>query len=144
MKKLKHLKNFNEVSENLNISDVSNCLLKNGFEKIKEEDIPNYFDEEDNINSFKNENVYEFGYLTYDDYCIVRLDKNRNDSVLSYKDGSGNFIIKYKNELYIGDWSEGEYNIGTDDNWGNNSDVFSDFKTEMIQNNISLYYCENF
>jgi hypothetical protein len=99
-KTVKSLKQFNE---NSNISDVSNCLLKCGFEQITEEEIKNYTGEEDDLTSYENENIYEFGYLYYDNYCIIKLNKNRNDSVLRYKDGSSNFIIRYNNKLYIGD-----------------------------------------
>jgi len=148
MKDNKIVKSFNQFNENMNISDVSNCLLKCDFEQISEEEIKNYGfgseDDEVDLSSFEEENIYDFGYLSYDNYCIIKLDKKRGDSVLRYKDGSGNFIIKYNNKLYIGDWSEGENIIGRDDNWGNNSEVFDDFKKDMIKNNISFYYCVNF
>lgn len=126
------------------MGDISNCLLKCGFEEITECEIKNYTGEDDNLTSYISENIYEFGYLSYDDYCVIKLDKNRGDSVLRHKNGSSNFIIKYNDKLYMGEWSEGENIIGRDDNWGDNSYVFDEFKKDMIKNNISSYYCINF
>ena len=145
MKKKIDNTNDKNTDKKLIISDVSNCLLKCGFEQITEDEIKNYTGiDDDDLTSYKNEDIYEFGYLSHDNYCIIKLDKHNNDCVLRYKDGSSEFIIRYNNKLYMGYWSEGENIIGRDDNWGSNSEIFDDFKKDMIKNNISVYYCVNF
>lgn len=122
-------------------------LLECGFEEISEKDIVDYIGIKGvSLKSFEVERISDFGYLSTSNYCIIKTNRNINDAVLRYKDGSSNFIIKYNNKLFMGNWSEGEYIINDpdDDYWGDNSEVFDEFKKEMIKNNIIFYYCDNF
>ena len=134
---------FNESFDNTEAD-----LLKCEFEKITEDEIPNYTgDKDDDLSSYQSDNVYEFGYLGYDDFCIVKLDENRGDDVLRYKDGSNNFIIKYNNQLYMGSFSEGENSVKEEKKYGGTCtehEMWDDFRKEMKKNNLDFFYCVNF
>lgn len=146
---MKHILNSTDYSKlNESIDNTENELIKCGFEKITEKDIPNYTG--GNLSSFKSENVYDFGYLSYNDYCIIHLNKNLGDDVLGYE---GTMIIIYNNELYIGIYSEGQYFINEEikseisiprDSFGHSSNDWDNFVKEMKNQNIDLFYCVSF
>lgn len=121
-----------------------NSLLKCGFEEITEKDIPIHFDEDVGLSSFVDNNIYEFGYLTPDAYCIVHLDKHKNDALLTYEDGASCFLIKYRDRIFIGNWDEGESYIDDEDDWGRHSEVFFKFKDDMLKHKVSLYFYSSF
>jgi len=127
-------------------SNLEQDLLRCDFEKITEDQIPDYTgDEEDDLSSYISDGVYDFGYLGYDDFYIVHLDISNGDDVLRNKNGSNDFIIKYNNEIYMGSFNEGENIIGENDEYMEDvSEDFCDFKKEMIKQNLEMYYCVSF
>lgn len=127
--------------------NIVNCLLACGFVRITEKDIPDYTDigENDNLSDYVDDKIYEFGYFNYENYCILKLNKDRGDAFLRCVKGSRKFIIKYDNELYIGEWSECKWKIGRDDSWRKrDSEIFKNFKKDMIENNMIFYFSKYF
>ena len=125
-----------------------NELIKCGFEKIDETEIPNYTGyKKDSLKKYKSDHNYDFGYFGYDNFCIVHLDKSRGDDVLRYKDGSNDFIIKYNNQLYMGSFSEAEESLKDcikNDDYITGEDHFDDFAKEMRNQNLDLFYTVSF
>ena len=119
-------------------------LLKCGFVEIEEKDIPEYTGEKD-ISSYKNEDIYDFGYLDLNNFCIIKLYKEEGDG-LFYIDGSNGIIIKIADKLYFGNWNEGYYSLKDDVSicWAKNSCIFDEFYREMKKFGIDSFYCANF
>ena len=144
---MRKLKSFNSFSVNESIDNTKNDLLKCGFEIITEDKIPDFTgDDNDSLTSYVSDNVYDFGYIGYDDFCIIHLDENRGDDLLRYENGSSDFIIKYNNELFMGSFNECENSIKEDvnDDMFENSDEFDEFVKEMKNQNVDIFYCVNF
>ena len=140
MKKIKNMSDF----LNENVDNTSANLIKCGFKKISEKDIPRYTGDDDDLSSYESDNRYDFGYFGYNDFCIIHLNKSRGDDVLRYKDGSSDFIIKYDNELYMVDFSEGDNYISEDNYLLEDEDNFDDFKQEMTNQNLDFFYTVSF
>lgn len=147
---MKNIKNF---KDKFNENKLENDLIRCGFDKIAEDEINNYFDDEDSqkssIYDSSNYNLgYDFGYITtginHDEYCIIHLDKKNGDDVFVNEDGSQYIIIKYNNDFFVGVWDEVISVIGRDedDEFGFESfELFGEFKKEMIKNNVKKYIC---
>lgn len=128
---------------------MENDLLRCGFEIITEKDIPSYTgDDDDDLTSYENDNQYTFGYITFDNFCILHLDINNGDCVLRNKNGSSNFIIKYNHILYIGTFNEGEYSISKEISKEfsifKDEYIFKDFSIEMLKQKVDFFYTDNF